>query len=587
MVYRTLELNHQDVVAEQPSKIKARLKPHQLVALAKALEMERTGMVAYRLDENTRFGSVFNLRTNIGIIGDIVGYGKTLIATSIIAENPTHNLYQERFKIGTYYTQTSHIMVEQPREPPPSIETTLIVVPRGPVFNQWIDCLKETELKFVAIDSVHTMKKELPAEGLSNAEIIEGLNKYDAVLIKDTMVKKLLDKYTIPYRENPLYAWDRIMIDEAHLTLFATPFLRFKFLWMITSSYPHLALRTCNRANLSFGIRFLDEELLKMVLVKNNPEFVRSSFQLPAVQENYYMCSSPAHLSAIQPFLQPEIQTRLNAGDIQGAIRAMGGREETEEALVRLVTQEIDRDIANRDREMLYIQSLDIPTENKEQRMKTIQDALKGLKERRLALTERITAVAEQTCSICYDNFKSPVMLKCTHIYCGQCLVQWMRNQRGVRACPTCRQPIQSTELVAIVDTPSGKTEKVVLLSKEDKVIELIQSKPDGKFLIFSKYDHTFYNIIRRLTMEGISNIEMKGSTTVMMKNLEAFRRGEIRVILLNTHHAGSGIDISSATDVIIYHSMGLEKIQAVGRAQRVGRTSVLTVHNLCYSSEL
>lgn len=218
------------------------------------------------------------------------------------------------------------------------------------------------------------------------------------------------------------------------------------------------------------------------MLVKNNPNFVRSSFELPQVQENYYMCSSPVHLSAIQPFLQPEIQHRINAGDIHGAIRAMGGREETEEELIDLVTKEINRDIANREREIIYIQLLDIPPENKEQRLKTVQDILKQLNERRDALTERISAVSEQTCSICYDNFNSPVMLKCMHIYCGNCLVQWMRNQRGVRACPTCRKPIQSSELVAIVDTPTPKTENPQLLSKEDKVIQLIQGSPNGKF---------------------------------------------------------------------------------------------------------
>jgi len=32
---------------------------------------------------------------------------------------------------------------------------------------------------------------------------------------------------------------------------------------------------------------------------------------------------------------------------------------------------------------------------------------------------------------------------------------------------------------------------------------------------------------------------------------------------------------------------MGLDKTQAVGRAQRVGRTSPLTIHNLCYPHEL
>ena len=67
---------------------------------------------------------------------------------------------------------------------------------------------------------------------------------------------------------------------------------------------------------------------------------------------------------------------------------------------------------------------------------------------------------------------------------------------------------------------------------------------------------------------------------------LHRFRNGEIKVILLNTNYAGSGIDISFATDVIIYHSMTNERSQAIGRAHRVGRTEPLTVHTLLYEEE-
>ena len=62
---------------------------------------------------------------------------------------------------------------------------------------------------------------------------------------------------------------------------------------------------------------------------------------------------------------------------------------------------------------------------------------------------------------------------------------------------------------------------------------------------------------------------------------------GTTKIILLNTQYAGSGIDINCATDVIIYHSMGIDKQQAIGRAQRVGRTSELYIHNLYYEHEI
>ena len=72
-----------------------------------------------------------------------------------------------------------------------------------------------------------------------------------------------------------------------------------------------------------------------------------------------------------------------------------------------------------------------------------------------------------------------------------------------------------------------------------------------------------------------------------MMNILNNFKYGNTNVILLTTQYAGSGIDISIATDVIILHSMDADKQQAIGRAQRVGRIAPLKVHNLCYEHEL
>jgi len=93
--------------------------------------------------------------------------------------------------------------------------------------------------------------------------------------------------------------------------------------------------------------------------------------------------------------------------------------------------------------------------------------------------------------------------------------------------------------------------------------------------------------LTQRLEREGITHMEIKGSTSTMMRILQRFQQGELQVILLNTFHAGSGIDISCATDVVIFHSMGLDKTQAVGRAQRVGRRDQLHIHNLYYPNEM
>jgi SNF2 family DNA or RNA helicase len=126
-----------------------------------------------------------------------------------------------------------------------------------------------------------------------------------------------------------------------------------------------------------------------------------------------------------------------------------------------------------------------------------------------------------------------------------------------------------------------------IVLSKEDTLIQLLNAKPEGKFLIFSRIDSGFWKLEQKLRDNNIQYSEMKGHTSHMMRLLDDFREGRTRVILLNTYYAGSGIDISFATDVVLFHMMGLDRNQAIGRAQRQGRTSQLHIHTLCYPNEM
>ena len=95
-----LELDEKSVIMKQPSLINMQLKPHQLACLKKAYIMEKYGIIKYNIDKskhndiyNTCLDGEYNINTNIGIIGDIVGYGKTLTALSIVSECKLNDIY--------------------------------------------------------------------------------------------------------------------------------------------------------------------------------------------------------------------------------------------------------------------------------------------------------------------------------------------------------------------------------------------------------------------------------------------------------------------------------------------------------------
>lgn len=617
-----IELDSNSLRCGQPSKIKKILKPHQLACLYKAIHMENVGSITYQNNSHNRDANLrsipntINISTNIGIIGDIVGYGKTLTALSIIAHNPLDKIHINSTKVHSFHSTKAYnyfTAVSENLSLPNldnMINSTLIIVPRGPVYVQWEKTLKEsTDLKYIAIDDLNFIKKNLPTTKKNNErEIIDYFNQFDVVLIKNTTLDRLLDYYNYPLSisntRHFIYNWKRIMIDECHDIINKIEIFNYLFIWLISGTYFNM----CHKISSSsysqyYNIKdILREDYINYILVKCNKDFVKESFKIPPIIEYYHLCKMSKYLKIIKNYINNSILDKINANDISGAIKDLGGKNETEEGIATLICADMNKNLSNKQKEREYIFGLDILEENKAVRLKNIDNEIQIIERKIKDLTERITEINSKICSICLDNVTQPIILECTHIFCGGCLFKFLNsNTIGSinKRCPDCRAEIKSTEnLTAIVSIKDDITNDIAhteetgnkigkgILNKEDTLLEIIKNKPEGKFIVFSKVD-VFTKIIKLLVENNITFAELKGNTSHMMNVLKDFKNGIINVILLTTQYAGYGIDINYATDVVIFHSMAVDKQQAIGRAQRVGRTNNLIVHNLCFEHEL
>jgi len=611
-----IELDSNSLRSGQPNKIKKILKPHQLACLYKAIYMENVGSITYQNNSHNRNANLRNIpntikiSTNIGIIGDIVGYGKTLTALSIIAHNPLENIHINTTKVHSFHSTKAYnyftAVTENVNIPnfDNMINSTLIIVPRGPVYVQWEKTLKEsTTLKYIAIEDLNFIKKHMPTvsnKENSERDIINYFNQFDVVLIKNTTLDRLLNYYS----SDRLYSWKRIMIDECHDIINKIEIFDYLFIWLISGTYFNM----CNKISSPsyseyYNIKdILREDYINYILVKCNKDFVKESFKIPPIIEHYHLCKMSKYLKIIKKYINNSILDKINANDISGAIKDLGGKNETEEGIATLICADMNKNLSNKNKEREYILGLDILEENKAMRLKNIDNEIKIIEGKIKDLTERITEINTKICSICLDNVTQPIILECTHIFCGSCLFNFLNantyNSTNIKKCPDCRAEIKSTEnLTAIVSSKEDITNDIVkveddnkigkgILNKEDTLLEIIKNKPDGKFIVFSKVD-VFTKIIKLLVSNNITFAELKGNTAHMMNVLKDFKNGSINVILLTTQYAGYGIDINYATDVVIFHSMAVDKQQAIGRAQRVGRTNNLIVHNLCFEHEL
>ena len=108
------------------------------------------------------------------------------------------------------------------------------------------------------------------------------------------------------------------------------------------------------------------------------------------------------------------------------------------------------------------------------------------------------------------------------------------------------------------------------------------------KTLIFSSYDNTFNSIEKTLSENNFKYCKISGNTNQINSTVQKYKNGEINILLLNSTHFGSGLNLQMTTDIVFFHKMSKDlEQQVIGRGQRYGREDTLKLHFLCYDNEM
>ena len=117
--------------------------------------------------------------------------------------------------------------------------------------------------------------------------------------------------------------------------------------------------------------------------------------------------------------------------------------------------------------------------------------------------------------------------------------------------------------------------------------ILLTNRKPGSKFLIFSNYDSSFQNIYSILAKLNIKYVHLKGNGNVIKCMIDRYRNGDVDVLLVNSRHYGSGLNLENTSDIVMFHKFDTEiEKQVIGRAHRLGRTMPLNIWYLLHENE-
>jgi len=607
--------SNSSIIDAPVNALKVSLRAHQQAVLAAMESSERELVSGMKCSDETLYSSY-------GILGDSVGVGKSLMVLAHIARLATIPVLQNIKTLGPN-SSNKMFSIRADDTIDMSGAGSLIIVPHT-LFRQWSDYIKkQTNLTHVLIDKKKSIVQDNFTQSVMNAQV---------VLISNTQYKE----FSTWQRENRIL-WKRVFIDEADTIHIVNGYPRPEalFTWFITASwmnmiFPNESLYVQQQSLItnifSEGAQYATlkpyfSELMRSgrpynymrfsmtsynffrdvlnnshrlrgrLVLKCKDEFVQQSISLPILYRSNVICVAPIHQQIVADAVPADVQMLLHGGDIAGAIAALGVKSEDTTSLIDAVTMNLKKELQRLKATYDFKAGLEYSTlQSKEAALKSLADKMKGKEEAIKNIQERIEGFSTEVCPICYDPPAEPMVTPCcSRVFCGQCILNCRTRSA---ACPMCRTEYRISQLKKIVvekvETEIVEEVQAPKEKKADALLRIFKENPAGKFLVFSRYDNPFTAMEEAITGLGLTVKQLKGNKDGIASTLRQFQGGDVRCLLLNSHYAGSGLNITAATHVILLHAMTHEEEkQILGRAYRMGRTEPLHFIKLLHADEM
>jgi chaperonin cofactor prefoldin len=612
-------LGSSSLQAEQPPEITYSLRAHQKAILYEMEQRER------KLSKGMDMSGV-RLFSRFSFLGDGVGVGKSLMVLGHIARLRRLPPISIIPTLDTSSTSQMYSLQETNFAQDLAEAGCLIVVPHT-LYRQWQTYIKEqTTLTCLGIQN----KKVMAQEGLR-----QKLLDVDVILVSNTLYGDLQH-----YATSQRLFWRRVFLDEAD-TLYipsTRPKYEARFTWLISASWENLLFPNSSHyiaqnvltnmlqdqsnplepalvayirhvfeitTSMTYAyVRYFvsSAPFLREMVYTVNPfrgrlvlrcreEFVKESITLPPIHIRNLLCRPSILQQVVYQAVPIEVRSLLHAGDISGALQHLGVKTEEPVSLIQAVTANRTKELDRLQKTLQFKASLEYSTpQAKEAALKSLQERITSLENQIQGLKERIENYKEEICPICFDELQNPTLTPCcSRMFCAGCILTSLTRQTS---CPLCRATIHAGGLRTLATQPLPSTptqeETNLPLKKTDQLLELLKENRNGKFLVFSRYDNPFASLTQEIEALNIRVKQVAGNKDVIASTLKSFQKGDTQVLLLNSIEAGAGMNITSATHVVLLHAMNHEEEkQILGRAYRLGRTEPLQVIRLLHPDEL
>nr|QBK87185.1 MAG: DEAD/SNF2-like helicase [Marseillevirus LCMAC201] len=549
-----------------------KLFPHQYISVEEMQDHESN----YILDSDG-----IRIIRRVGVLGDMTGMGKTISMLTLISNTlcETRFFYPERREDHIFHCESNLNSRKIKRR-------DIYIAPHHLVSQVIEEATTKTNINFVSIINRNDLEKEIS-------------EKCDLIIIGSSMASHYL-KSTKEY----IY---RIIIDEADTCPLPSKQvfndIGFEYLWLITATFDNI--RMCKTRSVFLNILFASPTLTSRFdkcLVRNSDKVIMDSFATSfKVNEFKHQCSGSNIVNRMIHYVPDNVASDLTNGRIETAMYRMGAKQAG--SLVDIIKSDLLVKIN------IHIKIRASYPENSQKYKDSIVQ-LDYFRNRLESLLQDIKSLSKEPCIICFEKVEiCTVTPCCQHLACSQCLLNWLihcTREFTTQTCPCCRSKISASQLQFITkqvnenientgvniengeliydfkgtDAFVGKT-KIInsTATKEAKIIELIQSNPHGKFLIYSDMENSD-SIAKEISRNGISAEKISGSRVECEYNVCRYKHAELQCLFLDPHSLATGLNLENTTDIILYKEFDSSTmIQIRGRGLRLSRDPNLTLN--------
>jgi hypothetical protein len=573
---------HEEAPFDYPDVIKdmllTDLMKHQLQSIFTMNQLENK----VPLETNSEY-----LVSEIGVLANTVGSGKSLCILGLIAKQPK---LESKDVVKEYHGE---ICIMKNRVFRVIQSSNLVVVPHHILRSVWLPYLKHTNIKYIIVTKYNVCND----------------------ILKDYTIVLCSSKYYNTLIKNCSWVWSRVIFDEADtLNIPACIKPNTSFVWFITSSIQNLVFyqgyywkwidgsltRVTTRGIVNQGyikntFRNLKEcPLLQNIIIKFNDKYLKNQLNLPPIIYQSHTCKQPFYLPVVYDIVPDNVLYQLHGDDINGAMEFIGYRVDITTNIIAIILSQLNEKLIKHNLKKEYLLQLQntiiYPKEN-DIGSKIIKndEYIRQVQQQIVKINDRVSFVFDNEihhiCPICMDDTTPEttcIFSCCLNLFCSNCVTQVV--QYSIKTCPLCRTTINCNNIFK----KRSKNHLSNLDTKNNTLLKLLinihNDFHEYHILIFAMYEESMLSIQTALFKSKLQFKTIRGNN--IHNVLTWFNSTKSGILVINANTYGSGLNIHKSTHIIMYQQFTQDlTMQIIGRAHRIGRSKPLHVHTLEYTN--